>query len=65
MSVQVVTGDPKVGIVPAQYMSWLPGYEYTYVFKISERGGITIDVIQVAVNEWNNTRTVDHEVYNW
>ena len=31
-----VNGDPKTTTVPAQYMTWLPGYLYTYIFKISK-----------------------------
>ena len=28
-----VDGEPKTAIVPAQFMTWLPGYQYTYIFK--------------------------------
>jgi hypothetical protein len=47
-------------------MTWKAGHEYTYVFKINERGGVTIDVIQVAVKGWVQVMPpVDHPVFNW
>ena len=65
VEVQVMSGEIKTATVPAEFMSWKPGYQYTYVFKITEQGGVAIDVIQVAVNDWNRVMTLDHEVYNW
>lgn len=63
VEVAVVSDEVKTANVPAEYMSWKPGFEYTYVFKISE-GGITIDVVQVAVNNWEAT-PIDRPIYNW
>lgn len=64
--VAVVTNEIKTATVPAEYMSWKPGFEYTYVFRITEGGGVAIDVIQVAVNEWDNAKgSITHPVYNW
>lgn len=67
MHVAVVTEQIKTATVPAEYMSWKPGYEYTYVFRITEGGGVAIDVIQVAVNEWDSSKDniPPHPVYNW
>lgn len=65
IEVAVVTDEVKTAVIPAEYMSWKPGYEYTYKFKITESGGITMDVIQVAINDWSNKRESEHEVYNW
>ena len=65
IQVAVVSEELKTAIVPAEYMSWLPGYEYTYKFKITETGGITMDVIQVAINDWSNKKDSEHAVYNW
>ena len=31
-------GSPRTAVVPAEYMSWKPGYEYTYVFKLTDMG---------------------------
>ena len=61
----VVTGDPQTAIVPAEFMKWDAGYEYTYIFKITEAGGLIIDVVEVYVNEWTPKNSDRHEVYNW
>ncbi len=63
--VQVVTTDVKTAIVPAEYMDWKAGYEYTYKFKIIEGGGVTLDIIQVAINQWGTDHAISHPVYNW
>ena len=65
LSVSVVTDEAKTAIVPAEYMNWKPGYEYTYKFKILETGDITLDIIQVAINQWVIKGTDSHAVYNW
>ncbi len=51
--------------VPAEYMNWKAGYEYTYKFKILEGGGVVLEVVQVGINTWENKKDVDHTVYNW
>ena len=63
MSVSV-NGTAKTAVVPAEYMSWKPGYSYTYIFKITEEGGVEIDLVQVAVTTWTDMSIV-HSVYNW
>ena len=65
VEVSVVTEELKSVVVPAEYMSWKAGYEYTYKFKITEGGGITMEIIQVAINDWSNRQSSDHTVYNW
>ncbi len=65
LSVIVVGGEPKTCVVPAEYMTWSPGYQYTYKFKITETGGVTLDAIQVGVNIWTVIDTKEHWVYNW
>jgi len=65
MSVVVVGGAAKTAVVPAEFMSWAPGYQYTYRFKITEGGGLTLDDVQVAINLWHDGGDVDHPVYNW
>ena len=65
IEVAVMTEEIKTAVVPAEYMSWQPGYEYTYKFKITEGGGITMDIIQVAINDWSNRKSSSHTVYNW
>jgi len=65
LSVVVVGGEAKTAVVPAEYMTWSPGYQYTYIFKITETGGVTLDDIQVAINDWHLKESVEHPVYNW
>ena len=50
--------------VPAEYMNWLPGYSYTYVFKINEEGGVEIDMVQSAFIPWVELEG-SKTVYNW
>ena len=54
----------RTAVVPAEYMRWLPGYSYTYIFKILEEGGVEIELVQAAVTPWTDMEA-DHEVYNW
>ena len=63
--VSVVSDEIKKVVIPAEYMQWKAGFEYTYKFKITESGGITIDIVQVAINDWSNRHYSDHTVYNW
>ena len=60
-----VNGDPKTAVVPAQFMTWMPGYEYTYVFKIHIDGSVTIDNVQMAFTQWIEHSKDDHTIYNW
>ena len=61
-----LNNDPatKTAVVPAEYMQWLPGYSYTYIFKILEEGGVEIELVQSAVTPWTDMNTT-HTVYNW
>ena len=59
-----VNSSTRTCTVPAQYMQWLPGYSYTYIFKILEEGGVAIDKVQSAFTPWSDMR-ITHEVYNW
>ena len=53
-------------IVPAELMEWEPGYEYTYIFKILESGGIHLDLIGVGISQWEYVEEpFVHEVHNW
>ena len=51
-------------VVPAAYMQWKPGYSYTYIFKITEEGGVEIDLVQSAFTDWTEIEDT-HDVYNW
>lgn len=59
-----VNGTSKTAVVPAEYMSWKPGYSYTYIFKITDEGGVDIDLVQSAVTPWTDME-IDNTVYNW
>ena len=59
-----VGGDPKNAVVPAEYMQWKPGYSYTYIFKITDKGGVEIGWVEYAVTPWDEMR-IDRKVYNW
>ena len=50
--------------VPAQYMQWLPGYSYTYIFKVTEEGGVEIGWVEYAMTPWTDME-VSKSVYNW
>ncbi len=65
LSVVVGGGESKTCEVPAEYMTWTPGYQYTYIFKIMDTGGITLDNIQVGINDWHMVEQITHPVYNW
>jgi len=59
--------EPSTAYVPAEYMDWLPGYEYTYIFKVSGSSTI-VDydmVVQAAFTPWILAGEHNHEVYNW
>lgn len=59
-----VDGDPKSTVVPAEFMDWLPGYKYTYVFKIHVDGSVAIDAVQSAFTGWS-IQANNYDVYNW
>ncbi len=65
LEVTINGGDPKTAVVPAEFMNWQPGFEYTYIFKINEEGGVSIDVVQSAFTEWVDDQTGKHDIYNW
>ena len=60
-----VNGQEHAVVVPAEFMSWLPGYQYTYIFKVHVDGGVSIDSVQSAFTPWKVEDTIDYEVYNW
>ena len=59
-----LNGAERTAVVPAEYMHWKPGYSYTYIFKITEAGGIDIGWVDYAVTKWNEF-TIKYDVYNW
>ena len=59
-----VNGETKKAVVPQQYMQWLPGYSYTYIFKVTDQGGVEIGWVEYAVTPWTE-QEADRTVYNW
>lgn len=60
-----INGEEKTAVVPAAYMDWLPGYEYTYVFKVSQEGGVVLDGFNAGYSDWKEGTEADPSVYNW
>ena len=60
-----VDGEERTAVVPAQFMTWQPGYSYTYIFKVSEEGGIELDSVGAGYTDWEGNIEKDHTVYNW
>jgi hypothetical protein len=58
-------GEERTVTVPKSYMQWLPGYSYTYIFKVTEEGGVEIDLVQSAFTGWTTEVSTSHTVYNW
>lgn len=52
-------------IVPAKYMQWEPGYQYTYIFKLTESGINYISLLKVGMREWGEGESGDHNLHNW
>ena len=59
-----INGADKSCTVPAEFMQWLPGYSYTYVFKINDEGGVEIATVQSAYTPWSEMEGT-HPVFNW
>lgn len=59
-----VNGAPKSATVPAEFMQWSPGYSYTYIFKITDEGGVEIGWVEYAMTPWTEMETI-WSVYNW
>lgn len=61
-----VNGADKECTVPAKYMTWQPGYSYTYIFKVNDEGGVELDNVAIGVKNWAVGKEADpHLLYNW
>lgn len=60
----LVVSEMRTAVVPAEYMTWKPGYQYTYVFRITDTGSVVLDLLNIAVHDWME-KSRDYEVYNW
>lgn len=63
LSVKVNNND-RTAVIPDKYMQWLPGYSYTYIFKVTEEGGVEIGWVEYAVTPWAEME-INHTGYNW
>lgn len=61
----MVNGVEKTASVPAAFMVWKPGYQYTYIFKVHVDGGVSIDAVQSAFTPWTSVSLGNHTMYNW
>ncbi len=46
------TFDERTAIVPAAYMQWKPGYQYTYVFKITQNNSLEFSHVVAVYTKW-------------
>lgn len=61
----MVYGEPRTAVVPAGYMTWKPGYQYTYIFKVDGDGGVEFGDLLTAFTGWREGVTGSEAVYNW
>lgn len=54
-----INGKTSTASVPAAYMQWKAGYQYTYIFKITE-AGTYITFIDLQVEQWVDGDNVDN-----
>ena len=55
-----IDGHEDTATVPAEYMQWKAGYQYTYVFKVLEAG---TDIIfsDMQVEKWERNTPADNQ----
>lgn len=54
-----IDGNHSSAIVPAEFMQWKAGYQYSYIFKITEAGtNITFD--KLMMEEWKDAPNIDN-----
>ena len=54
-----INGKHSSATIPADYMQWKAGYQYTYIFKITEAGDdITFDDLEVEI--WKPGKDIDN-----
>ncbi len=54
-----INGNLSAATVPAAYMQWKAGYQYTYIFKITEAGTV-ITFADLQVEEWLPGSEIDN-----
>lgn len=55
----IIDGNKTLVTVPAEYMQWKAGYQYTYIFKITETGSL-IAFSKLEVEEWLPGKDIDN-----
>lgn len=55
----VIDGNRSTAIVPAEFMQWKAGYQYTYVFKITEAGSV-LTFYKLQVEQWADAANTDN-----
>lgn len=60
-----INGEEKSCVVPAQYMDWLPGYNYTYIFKVNAEGGVELATVRTSFTNWLDGIDKEIQLHNW
>lgn len=55
----IIDGNKTLATVPAEYMQWKAGYQYTYIFKITETGSL-IAFSELKVEKWLPGKEIDN-----
>lgn len=56
----IIDGNKTLATVPAEYMQWKAGYQYTYIFKITETGSL-IAFSNLEVEKWLPGDVIDNK----
>ena len=54
-----INGKTSTAIIPAEYMQWKAGYQYTYIFKITEAGTV-ISFTNLQVEKWKESAPIQN-----
>ena len=56
----LIDGNLSTATVPAEFMQWKAGYQYTYIFKITEAGAV-ITFADMQVEQWLPGTEIDNK----
>lgn len=54
-----IDGKKSTATIPAEYMQWKAGYQYTYIFKITEAGTV-ISFSNLQVEKWTESTPIQN-----
>ena len=54
-----IDGKKSTATIPAEYMQWKAGYQYTYIFKITEAGTV-ISFSNLQVEKWTESKPIQN-----